>query len=244
MAETEKTEETPKAEEKAKPEKKAKGEKAGKEAVAGKPKASEKKGKGKEGQRGEQPSAAGVPKGYVPRLLKKYREVVVPAMQKKFSYSSPMQVPRIEKIVVNMGVGEATRNIKILDEAVEEMQIITGQKPKITRAAVSVSQFKVRQGMPVGCCVTLRRRRMYDFLDRLINVAIPRVRDFRGLPESAFDGRGNHSLGIREQLIFMEIDYNKVTETRGMNVTTVTTAKTDEECKELLRLFGMPFRRK
>jgi large subunit ribosomal protein L5 len=161
-----------------------------------------------------------------------------------FTTTFPMQVPRIKKVVVNMGVGEATRNIKVLDEAIEEMAQITGQKPKTTRAAVSVAQFKVRKGMPVGCSVTLRGWRMYDFLDRLINVAIPRVRDFRGLPDNAFDGRGNHSMGIREQLIFMEIDYNKVTETRGMNVTTVTSAKTDEECRELLRLFGMPFRRK
>ncbi|MBN1868260.1 50S ribosomal protein L5 [Candidatus Sumerlaeota bacterium] len=179
----------------------------------------------------------------MPRLRKKYREEIAPAMKAKFGYSSVMQVPRIEKIVINMGVGEGTRNIAALDQAAEQLALIGGQKPKITRATRSVAQFKVRQGMPVGCCVTLRGWRMYDFLDRLINVAIPRIRDFRGLPVNAFDGRGNHSMGIREQLIFTEIEYAKVTSTQGMNVTTVTTAKSDAECKELLRLFGMPLRK-
>lgn len=185
-----------------------------------------------------------VPQGYVPRLKKKYQEEIAPAMKEKFNYSSVMEIPRLQKVVVNMGVGDATRNIQSLEEAAEELATITGQKPKMNRAKVSVAQFKVRQGMPVGCSVTLRGWRMYDFLDRLINAAIPRVRDFRGLPANAFDGRGNHNMGVREQLIFSEIDYNKISETRGMNITLVTTAKSDAECKELLTLFGMPFRKK
>jgi large subunit ribosomal protein L5 len=184
-----------------------------------------------------------MPKGYVARLMRKYREEVVPALFKKFEYSSPMQVPRVEKVVVNMGVGEGSRNIKVLEEAIKELTLITGQKPKMTKATKSVAQFKLREGMPVGCCVTLRGARMYDFLDRLINVAIPRVRDFRGLPLNAFDGRGNHSMGVKEQLIFTELDYNQIETIRGMNITTVTTAKTDAECRELLTLLGMPFRK-
>ncbi|HBF33763.1 TPA: 50S ribosomal protein L5 [Candidatus Sumerlaeota bacterium] len=185
-----------------------------------------------------------VPAGYVSRLQTKYREQVVPALRAKFEYKSTMQTPKLLKIVVNMGVGEATKNIKELDEAVEQLTLITGQKPRVNRAAVSVAQFKVRKGMPVGCCVTLRGARMYDFLDRLISVALPRVRDFRGLPINAFDGRGNHNMGVKEQLIFTEIDYNKVTVSRGMNITIVTSAPTDAECKELLSLLGMPFRKK
>jgi large subunit ribosomal protein L5 len=185
-----------------------------------------------------------IPAGYTSRMLTKYREEIVPAMQKKFNYKSPMQVPRLVKIVVNMGVGEASRNVKLLDDAAVELGLITGQKARINRARVSVAQFKVRQGMPVGASVTLRGRRMYDFLDRLVNVAIPRVRDFRGLPTNAFDGRGNHSMGIREQLIFTEINYSDVENTQGMDITTVTTAKTDAECRELLTLLGMPFRKK
>jgi large subunit ribosomal protein L5 len=176
--------------------------------------------------------------------LTKYREEIVPAMQKKFNYKCPMEVPRLVKVVVNMGVGEASRNIKLLDDAAVELGLITGQKARINRARVSVALFKVRQGMPVGASVTLRGRRMYDFLDRLINVAIPRVRDFRGLPTNAFDGRGNHSMGIREQLIFTELNYSDVENTQGMDITTVTTAKTDAECRELLTLLGMPFRKK
>lgn len=204
----------------------------------------EKQSKKAKGKKEEPSEFAGIPKGYVPRLLTKYREEVAPAMMQEFGYSSPMQIPRIKKIVINMGVGEATRNIKELESAVAEMAQISGQQPKTTRATRSVAQFKVREGMPVGCCVTLRGRKMYDFLDRLINVAIPRVRDFRGLPMNAFDGRGNHSMGIREQLIFTEIDYNTVETIRGMNVTTVTSAKSDAECRRLLALFGMPFKKK
>jgi large subunit ribosomal protein L5 len=176
------------------------------------------------------------------RLRKRYREEVVPGMMKKFGYTNVMQVPRLTKIVLNMGIGDASRDIKMLDAAEREMGLIAGQKAVPTRASRAISAFKIRAGMPVGCFVTLRGRRMYDFLDRLINVAIPRVRDFRGLPAKSFDGRGNHSMGIREHLIFMELDYNKVSTVRGMNITTVTTAKTDEEARELLRLFGLPFR--
>jgi large subunit ribosomal protein L5 len=154
-----------------------------------------------------------------------------------------MQVPRLEKIILNMGVGEASRNIKELDDAEVEMTLISGQKPKLTRATHSVASFKLRKGMPVGCCVTLRGWRMYDFFDRLVNVTIPRIRDFRGLSLNAFDGRGNYNMGIREQLNFIEIDYNKVVNVKGMNITTVTSARNDAECKELLALFGMPFRK-
>jgi len=177
-----------------------------------------------------------------PRLKKTYREQVVPGMMKKFNYRNVMQVPRLEKVVLNMGIGEASRDIKMLDAAERELALIAGQKPVPTRARRAISAFKIRAGMPVGCFVTLRGRRMYDFLDRLINVAIPRVRDFRGLPAKSFDGRGNHSMGIREHLIFMELDYDKVSTVRGMNITTITTAKTDEEARELLRLLGFPFR--
>lgn len=178
----------------------------------------------------------------IPRLLELYRKEVVPAMMKRFNYKNVMQVPRLAKIVVNMGVGDAARDIKELDAAQQELALITGQKPKVTRSTKSISAFKVRKGNPVGCCVTLRGAYMYEFLDRLINVAIPRIRDFRGLPPDDFDGRGTHSMGIKEHLIFMELDYDKVSKTRGMNITTVTNAKTDEEARELLRLFGMPFR--
>lgn len=182
--------------------------------------------------------------GYVPAMKTKYREQVVPALQKRFGYANPNQVPKLEKIVVNMGVGEASREIKVLESAERELAQITGQKPKRTIAKKSISAFKLREGMPVGCFVTLRGNMMFEFLERLIHVAVPRVRDFRGLPTRSFDGRGNHSMGIREHLIFMELDFNKVTAVKGMNITTVTTAKTDEEALELLRLMGFPFREK
>lgn len=189
-------------------------------------------------------AAAGVtaPRQFPPRLLNKYREVIAPAMMKKFGYKNVMQIPRLKKIVVNMGVGEASKDIKELDAAEKELTIISGQRPATTRARVSVSTFKIRKGMPVGCFVTLRGHRMYDFLDRLISVAIPRIRDFRGLPTRSFDGRGNHSMGIKEHLIFVELEYNQISKNRGMNITTVTTAKSDAEAKELLALFGLPFR--
>ncbi|MBW2108697.1 MAG: 50S ribosomal protein L5 [Deltaproteobacteria bacterium] len=171
-----------------------------------------------------------------------YREEIVPKLMAKFGYKNVMQVPKLSKIVVNMGLGEAIQNIKILDSAMEELSLITGQKPVIRRARKSIASFKLRAGMPVGCTVTLRGDRMYDMFTRLVNVALPRVRDFRGVSGKAFDGRGNYSLGIREQIIFPEIDYDKIDRIKGLNVTVVTTARTDEEGKELLRLMGMPFR--
>jgi large subunit ribosomal protein L5 len=183
-------------------------------------------------------------KTYVPALKRKYREEIVPAMMKRFAYKNIMQVPRLEKVVVNMGVGEASRDPKLLEAAMRDLALITGQKPKLARAKKSISAFKIRTGMPVGCFVTLRGNRMYEFLERLIRISIPRIRDFRGLPTRSFDGRGNHSMGVREHTIFMELDINKVTTVLGMNITTVTTAKTDEEAFELLKLFGFPFRSK
>jgi large subunit ribosomal protein L5 len=166
----------------------------------------------------------------------------VPQMREKFAYSNPMQIPRIEKVVVNMGIGEGSRDFKLIESALVELAQITGQKPAIRRSTKSIAAFKLREGMPVGVKVTLRGERMYEFLDRLINVAIPRVRDFRGLSPRSFDGRGSHSMGIREHLIFLELDLNQVQQVRGMDITTVTSAKTDEEARELLRLLGMPFR--
>jgi len=181
---------------------------------------------------------------YLPRLLKKYREEIVPGLQKKFNYKNVMQVPKLNKIVLNMGVGEAIENSKFLDMAMEEMMVVSGQRPAITKAKKSISNFKLRAGMPVGRFVTLRGWRMYEFLDRLINVAIPRVRDFRGLSDRSMDGRGNFNLGLKEQIVFPEINYDKIEKIRGMNITIVTTAKTDEEGFELLSAFGMPFARK
>lgn len=179
---------------------------------------------------------------FTPRMQERYAQTVIPALMKKFGYTNPMQVPRLKKIVLNMGVGEATRDSKELDHAAEELRQIAGQKARVTRCKISVSAFKVRKGMPIGCFVTLRGARMYEFLDRLINVAIPRIRDFRGVSGKAFDGRGNYSMGIKEHLIFTELDPNKVPHARGMNITAVTSAKSDAEAKELLSLFGMPFR--
>jgi large subunit ribosomal protein L5 len=178
----------------------------------------------------------------MPRMKNLYQEKVVPALMKRFGYQNGMQVPRLEKIIINMGLGEAIQNIKILDSAVLEISQITGQKPVITKAKKSIAQFKLRTGMPIGCMVTLRKERMYEFFNRLVNVALPRVRDFKGLSGKSFDGRGNYALGIREQLIFPEIHYDKIDKVKGMNIVIVTTAKTDEEGKELLRLLGMPFR--
>ncbi len=178
----------------------------------------------------------------VSALQERYRKEVVPALQKRFGYKNVMEVPRIEKVVINMGVGEATQNPKALDAAVNDLAAITGQRPAVTRAKKSVAAFKVRAGMPIGARVTLRGRRMYDFLERLFMLALPRVRDFRGVSPNSFDGRGNYSLGLREQLVFPEIDYDKVDKIRGMDITIVTTAKSDDEARELLRLMGMPFR--
>ncbi len=183
------------------------------------------------------------PPDYVPRLLEKYRKEVIPAMMKRFGYKNVMEVPRIEKIVVNMGVGEAKEDMKALEGAMKELALITGQKPLLRKAKKSVASFKIRKGMPIGCKVTLRGKRMYEFLDRLINAALPRVRDFRGLSPHSFDGRGNYSLGIKEQLIFPELTYDDIERVRGMDITIVTTAETDEEAMELLRLLGMPFAR-
>jgi len=171
-----------------------------------------------------------------------YQEKAVPALIKRFNYKNGMEVPRLEKIVINMGLGEAIQNVKILDSAAQELSQITGQKSVITKAKKSIAQFKLRTGMPIGCMVTLRKERMYEFFNRLVNVALPRVRDFKGLSGKSFDGRGNYALGIREQLIFPEIRYDKIDKIKGMNIVIVTTAKTDEEGKELLKLLGMPFR--
>ena len=176
------------------------------------------------------------------RLLERYRKEIAPALQKEFGYSNPMAIPRLRKVVVNIGVGEATQNIKVLDAASQELATISGQKPLVHRARKSIAAFKLRKGMPIGCSVTLRGQRMYEFLDRLLNITLPRVRDFRGLSTKSFDGRGNYTMGIRDQLIFPEIDYSKVDKTRGMNITLVTDAKTDEEARSLLRHLGVPFR--
>lgn len=175
------------------------------------------------------------------RLKELYNQEIAPALMKKFNYKNPMEIPRLEKIVINMGVGTAKENPKALDSAVDELALITGQKPVVTKAKKSVANFKLREGMSIGCKVTLRGDRMYEFLDRLFNVALPRVRDFRGISPNSFDGRGNYALGIKEQLIFPEIDYDKVEQIRGMDIVIVTTAKTDEEARELLAQFGAPF---
>ena len=175
------------------------------------------------------------------RLNAKYKNEVVASLMEKFNYKSIMEVPKVEKIVINIGVGDATSNAKNLDKAVEELALISGQKPIITKAKKSIAAFKLRQGMPIGTKVTLRGDRMYYFLDKLMNIALPRVRDFRGVNPTAFDGRGNYALGMKEQLIFPEIEYDKIDKVRGMDIIIVTTAKTDEEARELLRLLGMPF---
>jgi large subunit ribosomal protein L5 len=175
------------------------------------------------------------------QLKQFYEEEVAPKLTEAFGYKNAMQVPMLKKVVLNMGLGEAIQNIKLLDSAVEELKVISGQKPVITRAKRSIAAFKLREGMPIGCMVTVRREKMYDFFSKLVNIALPRVRDFRGISGKAFDGRGNYSLGIKEQLIFPEIDYDKIDKIKGLNITIVTSAKTDEEGKMLLKLMGMPF---
>ena len=175
------------------------------------------------------------------RLKEQYQNEIIDAMNKKFGYKNIMEVPKLDKVVINMGVGEAKDNAKVLESAIADMEKIAGQKAVVTRAKNSVANFKIREGMPIGCKVTLRGERMYEFVDRLVNLALPRVRDFRGVNPNAFDGRGNYALGIKEQLIFPEIEYDKIDKVRGMDVIFVTTAKTDEEARELLRLFNMPF---
>lgn len=176
------------------------------------------------------------------QLKQFYEEEVAPKLTETFGYKNAMQVPMLKKVVLNMGLGEAIQNIKLLDSAVEELKVISGQKPVITRAKRSIAAFKLREGMPIGCMVTVRREKMYDFYSKLVNIALPRVRDFRGISGKAFDGRGNYSLGIKEQLIFPEIDYDKIDKIKGLNITIVTSANTDEEGKLLLKLMGMPFR--
>ncbi len=178
---------------------------------------------------------------YIPRLRRDYDERIAPAMMERFGYKNRLEIPRIEKIVLNMGVGEATQDKKRVEQAAAEMELIAGQKPVITKAKKSIAQFKLREGMPIGVKVTLRRERMYEFLDRLVTIALPRVRDFRGLNPKSFDGRGNYAMGLKEQLIFPEISYDQVDKVRGMDIIVTTTAKTDEEARELLRLFNFPF---
>jgi large subunit ribosomal protein L5 len=178
---------------------------------------------------------------YIPRLKAKYDSEIAKAMVEKFGYKNVMEVPKIEKIVLNMGVGEATQDKKKVEQAASEMELIAGQKPVVTKAKKSIAQFKLREGMPIGCKVTLRRERMYEFLDRFVTIALPRVRDFRGLNPKSFDGRGNYACGLKEQLVFPEINYDRIDKVRGMDVIVTTTAKTDEEARELLRLFGFPF---
>jgi large subunit ribosomal protein L5 len=207
-------------------------------------KSKESKGSGKSAKPAEGSAPARpTPEGYAPRLKQRYREEIVPRLQKEFGITNIMAVPRIEKISLNMGMGEAIANIKILDDAVEELTALAGQKPAITRAQKSIAAFKLRAGMPIGCRVTLRGDRMWEFLDRLLSIALPRVRDFRGVSTKSFDGRGNYTLGIRDHLIFPEIDYNKVERPKGMNITIVTTAGNDERAQYLLRELGMPFQR-
>jgi len=177
------------------------------------------------------------------RLQTKFNDEIKTSMTEKFNYASVMEVPKIDKIVINMGLGEAVSNSKVLDEAVAELALITGQKPVVTRAKKSIAGFRLREGMPIGCKVTLRGARMYDFLDKLVSISLPRVRDFRGVSKKSFDGRGNYTLGVKEQLIFPEIDFDKVSKVRGMDIVIVTTANTDEEARELLTQFGMPFQK-
>jgi large subunit ribosomal protein L5 len=224
-----------------KDEKKQQGSKAPKEQKGAKPPKPP-----KEQTEPREPAAAAAPRERKPhvkaRLRDRYQHEVVPALQKEFGYKNVNAVPKITKVVVNMGLGEATQNAKVVDTGADELARITGQKAAVRRAKKSIAQFKVRQGMPIGAMVTLRGERMYEFLDRLMNISLPRVRDFRGVSPKGFDGRGNFTLGLRDQLIFLEIDYLKVDKARGMNVSVATTAKTDEEARKLLQLLGMPFR--
>jgi large subunit ribosomal protein L5 len=223
---------------------KAKGD--GKKADAkpgGAGKKKEKKGK-KEGTGTVATVGVAEPPARVPRIKERYEKEVLPELMKRFEYTNPMQAPRLRKIVVNMGVGDALVNIKMLDSAVAELGQITGQRPSIRKAKKSIANFKLREGQPIGCMVTLRGARMYEFYDRLVNVALPRIRDFRGVPARSFDGRGNYTLGVTEQIIFPEINYDRVEKVRGMDITFVTSARTDEEGQELLRLMNMPFRQR
>jgi large subunit ribosomal protein L5 len=239
---------------------KPKKEAAAKEGKEGKP-ASLKKEKGKKGEQAEAQAASdeksggkkkkdkagagdiAIPAGYLPRLMTFYREQAVPQLMKRFNYSTVMMVPRLEKVVLNVGVGEASQNPKLLESSAQELGQITGRKASITRARKSISNFKLRKGMSIGCRVTLRRWVMYEFLDRFLNVAIPRIRDFRGLSDRSFDGRGSYTIGLKEQIIFPEIDIDKIERVHGMDITFVTTARTDEEAQALLQVMGVPFRK-
>jgi large subunit ribosomal protein L5 len=232
-------------------EKKGKGEKG--EAAPKQPKAERTdkggKGGGKKGKGGDASASSAIveatsssAEAIPPRLADRYRDHAVPALTKQFKYVNPMQVPRLEKIVINMGLGAAVANPKIIDTAVEELKAISGQRPVVTRAKKAIANFKLRAGIPIGAMVTLRRARMWEFLDRLVNVALPRTRDFKGISRKAFDGKGNYTLGLREQIIFPEINYDKIDAIKGLNISFVTTAKTDEEGRALLQQLGMPFR--
>jgi large subunit ribosomal protein L5 len=229
---------TPEATEQVEVERVGEAEKAQAEAVEALPKA-EKADVPKAEKTAEKPSKT--PKGYKPRLKADYEDRIVKAMTEKFGYKNRLEVPHLEKIVINMGVGEATQDKKRVEAAAAEMQAIAGQRPVITKAKKSIAQFKLREGMPIGCKVTLRRERMYEFLDRLVTIALPRVRDFRGLNPRSFDGRGNYAMGLKEQIVFPEINYDQIDKVRGMDIIVTTTAKTDEEARELLRLFNFPF---
>jgi len=233
------------AEKEKKPKAKPQGEAKGKGKAEGKGEAKAKaKAKGSAAPAAAVEVKEAAPAEKIPaRLLEFYRTECVPRMMQEFRYKSSMQVPRLEKIVINLGLGEAIQNIKLLESAQTELTAIAGQKPVVTKAKKSIAAFKLREGMPIGCMVTLRRDRMYFFMDKLVNVVLPRVRDFRGVSEKAFDGRGNYTLGVKEQIIFPEIDYDKIDKVKGMNITIVTSARTDEESKFLLKLLGMPFRR-
>ena len=205
------------------------------------PKAEKKAVKAEKSEKAEKPQKVSKPENYTPRLKSDYDDRIVPAMIERFGYKNRLQVPRLDKIVINMGVGEATQDKKKVETAAAEMERIAGQKPVITKAKKSIAQFKLREGMPIGVKVTLRRDRMFEFLDRLVTIALPRVRDFRGLNPKSFDGRGNYALGLKEQIIFPEINYDQIDKVRGMDVIVTTTAKTDDEARELLRLFNFPF---
>jgi len=243
MAEKEKKVEeavTPEAAEQVEVERVGEAEKAEAQAVESLPKA-EKADVPKAEKTADKPSKT--PKGYSPRLKSDYEARIVPAMIEKFGYKNRLEVPKLDKIVINMGVGEATQDKKKVEAAAAEMQAISGQKPVITKAKKSIAQFKLREGMPIGAKVTLRRDRMFEFLDRLVTIALPRVRDFRGLNPKSFDGRGNYAMGLKEQIIFPEINYDQIDKVRGMDIIVTTTAKTDDEARELLRLFNFPFPR-
>ena len=222
---------------------KAKEAKSGDKKAPAKAASAKAKGAAPEAKEAKKQAAAPTEKAPTPRLKERYHKDVIPALMKQFSYRNPMQVPKLVKVVLNMGMGEAIANAKALDHAVSELTLISGQRPVVTRAKKSIATFKLREGMPIGCMVTLRKERMYEFLDRFISAALPRIRDFKGIPTKSFDGRGNYSLGIKEQVIFPEIEIDKVDSVHGMDIVIVTTAKTDEEGRALLGHLGMPFRK-